>query len=165
MRWQIIGDFPGYSIGDEGQVRNDSTDRIMSLSQNQHGIVQVGLMRDGRQHKRAVALLVAYAYLEPPALETFNAVINLDGDRTNNNYWNLAWRPRWFAVRYHRQFDGHEPCFNQPIREINTKERFKNSMDAAVKYGLLDREILIATLNRTYVWPTYQEFRVVGEEH
>lgn len=159
MDWKPIEEFPGYSVSDTGMVRNDSTDRIMALSPNQHGIMQVGLMRNLVQYKRGVALLVAKAFLEPHSV--FNTPINLDGDRANNHIYNLAWRPRWFAIMYHRQFFNDKRGFAEPIVETRTGELFESSWEAAIKYGLLDREILIATLNRTYVWPTFQEFRLV----
>lgn len=162
MTWIRISKFPGYSVNEEGLVRNDDTGRIMMLSQNQHGVVQVGLMRDRVQYKRGVALLVANAFLDRPRTPAFDTPINLNGDRTDNHVDNLTWRPRWFAITYHRQFFD-EPCgFREPIIDIKTKEVFPTSWEAAIKYGLLDKEILIATLNRTYVWPTYQEFRVIA---
>jgi hypothetical protein len=163
MTWEAITDFPGYSVNEIGQIKNEDTGRIMALTRNQKGIIQVGLMKGGIQYKRAVGLLVAKAFLPPPTPETFDTVINLDGDRSNNHVDNLMWRPRWFAVRYHKQFHNERRGFAEPIVEIHTGERFKNSWQAAIKYGLIDREILTATLNRTFVWPTYQEFRVVQE--
>lgn len=163
MSWEPIPDFPGYSVSREGQIMNEDTGRIMALTRNQHGILQVGLMRNGVQCKRGVALLVARAFLPPPVPETFDTVINLDGDRSNCHELNLMWRPRWFAVKYHRQFFNGQRGFDQPIQDIHTGVRYKNSWEAAIRHGLLDREILIATLNRTYVWPTYQEFRVISE--
>lgn len=161
MGWEVIDDFPNYSVSDEGVVRNEDTGRILTPSPNQHGLMQVGLMRNQVQYKRGVALLVAKVFLPPPVPDTFNTPINLDGDRTNNHYDNLMWRPRWFAIHYHRQFHNGKRGFSEPIEEINTGEQFRNSLEAAIKYGLLDREIMIATLNRTYVWPTYQEFRLI----
>lgn len=163
MDWAIISEFPDYSVSDTGQVRNDETGRVLALTRNQHGIIQVGLMRDNRQHKRSVTLLVARAFLPEPTPETFDTPINLDGDRSNNSVDNLMWRPRWFAVRYHKQFNSDRRGFNQPIQDLHSGEIFKTSWDAATKYGLLDREIMIATINRTYVWPTYQQFRVLQE--
>src|SRR3954463_11128186 len=124
MEFKPIDGFPGYSISSYGRVRNDETDRILALTRNQHGVVQVGLMRDGLQYKRGVALLVARAFLDPPAIETFDTPINLDGDRCNNHIDNLMWRPRWFAVKFHQQFDGHIPKINEPIQEIHTGLRF-----------------------------------------
>lgn len=159
--WAPILEFPGYSVSSYGRVRNDETGRIMALTRNQHKIMHVGLTRDGEQYKRAIAPLVAHAFLDPPALETFDTPINLDGDRSNNHVENLMWRPRWFAIMYHKQFDGKMRGFSQTIQEKHTGEMFRNSFEAATRYGLLDKEIRNATLNRTYVWPTYQEFRVV----
>lgn len=161
MKWKPIEEFPGYSISHDGKVHNDDTHRIMTLMRNQDGVIHVGLMRDGVQYKRGVALLVAKAFLPPPMPSSFDTPIHLDGDRFNNHAENLMWRPRWFAILYHKQFHNDKRGFRESIIEINTKERFSNSWEAAIKYGLLDREIMIATLNRTYVWPTYQEFRLI----
>lgn len=163
MKWEPIPEFPGYSVSYAGAVRNDETDRILSPTINQNNVLQVGLVKEGTQYKRGVALLVARAFLPPPFPEAFNTPINLDGDRTNNHVDNLMWRPRWFAIQYHRQFYNGKRGFREPVVETNTGERFPSSWEAAIKYGLLDREIMIATLNMTYVWPTYQEFRVIDE--
>lgn len=160
MEWRPIEEFPGYSVSHDGRVRNDKRDRVLAITKNQLGIFQVGLTRGKKQYKRGVALLVAQAYLDLPPSEAFNTPINLDGDRSNCAADNLMWRPRWFAISYHKQFFNGKLGFNEPVMEIHTKEWFPTSWDAAIKYGLLDREIMIATLNRTYVWPTYQEFRL-----
>lgn len=162
MEFKPIDEFPGYSVSNFGRVRNDNTDRIMTLTINQHGIVQVGLVRGGMQFKRSVALLVARAFLDPPHPDTFDTPIHLDGDKFNNHIDNLMWRPRWFAIRYQRQFSSkRDIAIDRPIREVHTKQRFKNSWEAATMFGLLDREILSSIVNRTYVWPTYQQFRVI----
>ncbi len=160
MEWKEIPEFPGYSISDEGHVRNDDTGRILVLTQNQHGVSQVGIMCEGTQYKRGVALLVASAFLHRPRSEAFDTPINLDGDRRNNHLSNLMWRPRWFAIKYHRQFHNDKRGFRDPVVDAHTMEWFPSSWEAAIKFGLLDREIMLATLNRTYVWPTYQEFRL-----
>jgi hypothetical protein len=163
MEWKTIPEFPDYSVSRGGQIRNDHTDRILALTltRSQGGLVQVGLVRDGMQYKRGVALLVARAFLDPPTPPTFDTPINLDGDRCNNHVSNLMWRPRWFAVKYHKQFHNEKRGFDQPIRDIHTGIVYRTSWDAAITHGLIDREILVATMNRTYVWPTYQEFRLV----
>lgn len=162
--WREIRAFPGYSVSDEGRVRNNETGRTMALLKNQNGIVNVGLTKDLVQYKRSVAILVASVFVPklPQHREAFDTPINLDGDRTNNHVTNIMWRPRWFAVKYFRQFrEGYQIGFAMPIEEATTGEQFKSSWDAATKYGLLDREIFVSTINRTYVWPTYQKFRVL----
>lgn len=161
MEWAPILEFPGYSVSDTGCVYNETYRRTLVPTSNQYGVAQVGLMSGGRQYKRGVALLVAKAFLPPPPSDAFNTPINLDGDRHHNAVENLLWRPRWFAVKYHRQFHNGLRGFSEPVVDIKTGEWFPTSWEAATKYGLLDREIMIATMNRTYVWPTYQKFRVL----
>lgn len=160
--WEPIPEFPGYSVSDQGEVRNNNSGRVLTPTANQHGVSQVGLMLDKHQYKRGVALLVATSFIEPEN-EAFDTPINLNGDRMDNRVENLMWRPRWFAITYHRQFHNDLRGFRKPIVEINTDEVFDTSWDAATKYGLIDREIMLAALNRTYVWPTYQEFRLIED--
>jgi hypothetical protein len=164
MDWEVIDAFPDYSVSSSGQIRNDETGRILVLTRNQRGIIIVGLMRNGIQHKRAVALLVANAFLPPPTPSTFDTPIHLDGDLSNNNIENLMWRPRWFAIRYHKQFHTPRTGRSNPVQETQTGQFFNDSWEAATRYGLLDKEILMAITNRTYVWPTYQLFKAVPQE-
>lgn len=156
--------FPDYAISNRGEVRNENTGRIMLQSSNQSGAYKVGMIQAdiGRQVTLSVAPIVAHAFLTPPLHERFNTPINVNGVRSDNRAENLMWRPRWFAIKYHKQFLNDLRGFSVPIFEINTREEFPTSWEAAIKYGLLDREIAIATLNRTYVFPTGQEFRVLG---
>jgi hypothetical protein len=163
FEWRSIRDFPGYEVSEAGSVRNMETGRVMSLLVNQRGIVNVGLTRNLKQYKRSVSLLVAESFIPVRPGQNFNTPINLDGDRFNNSVANLMWRPRWFATEYFRQFITGPVGFTRPIQELGTKERFETSWEAALKFGLLDYEILQATMNRTYVWPTYQRFRVIHE--
>jgi hypothetical protein len=159
--WLNIHEFPGYSVSNTGYVRNDDTGRIMTVLVNQRGIAYVGLMKRGVQHKRSVAILVTSAYLPKPKLEAFDTPINLDGDRLNNHIDNLTIRPRWFATKYFQQFNTPPQGIATPIEEVQTGERFENSWEAATKFGLLDKDILMAVMNETYVWPTFQYFRKI----
>lgn len=168
MEWARIEEFPDYSVSNTGKIRNDRTDRIMALQRNQRGALYVGLVRDCMQSKRSVALLVAEAFMEPPEPTTFNTVIHLDGNFENCHVDNLMWRPRWFAVKYHRQFkpfdpSGPHPAISSRIQDRKTGVIYRNSMDAAMSCGLLDKEIFSAWLKHTYVWPTYQYFIVMED--
>lgn len=158
--WAQIQEFPDYSVSTYGRVRNDHTGRIMALKQNQHGVVNVGLMKNGVQYKRGVALLVAKAHL-PRRDGPFDTPINVDGDRSNNNIHNLMWRPRWFAVKYHAQFHESGLHIKSAIIDVNTHERFHNSRHAAVSYGLLEHEVVMSVHNKTWVFPTYQMFELL----
>jgi hypothetical protein len=162
-QWQPIENFPGYSVSNYGRVRTDKSGRILALNENQFGLLQVGMMRDGEQKHRSVPLLVAKAFLPQPS-GPFDTPINLDGDRHNNHVDNLTWRPRWFAIKYNQQFrQPYEFPIVAPIVDLKTNEVSENSFECAKRYGLLEQDLVLSILNRTYVWPTYQEFGLVGE--
>jgi hypothetical protein len=159
-RWKTIELFPDYEVSDLGRIRSNTSDRILSLNENQSGLVQVGLMRDGQQFHRSVPLLVAKAFLPRPS-EAFDTPINLDGDRYNNALENLTWRPRWFAIRYNQQFKRpFENSIQAPIQDLKTGDVSENSFECAKHYGLLERDLVLSIVNRTYVWPTYQQFSI-----
>jgi hypothetical protein len=158
--WKPIERFPGYSVSDHGRIRADKSGRILALSENQYGLVQVGLMRDGKQRHRSVPLLVAKAFIEAPG-GPFDTPINMDGDRHNNHVDNLVWRPRWFAVKYNWQFK--YPLVDailERIIDLKSGDISNNSFDCATKYGLLEEDLVYSIRNRTYVWPTFQEFGI-----
>lgn len=162
-QWREIHGFPGYSVGDQGHVRNDETGRFLAKLINQRGLVNVGLCRDGIQHKRSLPLLVARAFvpLADTYSEEFDTPINVDGDRHNNRADNLQWRPYWFAVKYVKQFKSPPRGFRSPVENLDTGEKFSTSWDAAVKYGLLDFDLFLSIVNRTFVWPTYHRYRTL----
>lgn len=160
-KWKEIPYFPKYSISDHGRVRYNRTGRILAQSENQYGVVCIGLMRDGRQHHRSVSKLVASAFI-PNHLEVFDTAINLDGDRRNNHKDNLVWRPRWFAVKYNRQFRiPSNLTINDPIQDIETEEVWDNSFECAKANGLLEKDLVLSIFNNTVVWPTHQRFWVL----
>jgi hypothetical protein len=161
QEWREIIGFSGYSVSDAGAIQNDCTGRIMRTYRNTRGIETVGLMHRGVQHKRSVAVLVADAFITTARSLRFNTPINLDGDRTNNRVTNLAWRPYHFARKYHQQFKIGPQGFTRPVQNLNTEEIYPTSWDAAILLGLLERELVMSILERTYVFPLYQTFRLL----
>jgi hypothetical protein len=104
---------------------------------------------------------VARAFLMPPS-EIFDTPIQLDGDPLNCHVDNLMWRPRWYAVHYKNQFkDRYDGALDSPIRSVSDGQQFPNSLAAACRYGLLEREVVLSVHNRTPAWPTYQYFELV----
>lgn len=164
--WKTIKNFPRYAVSERGEVRNLKTERLLKIKVNQYGVVGVGLMDNGIQFHRSVPLLVARAFL-PCSRPAFDTPINLDGDRYNNVLSNLMWRPRWFAIAYNRQFKEAFPdAITVPIVDINDPTiGFPNSFTCSTNLGLLEKDLVLSILNRTYVWPTYQEFGVVEETY
>lgn len=157
-RWETIEDFEMYEVSNRGRVRNERTQRIMSLAVNQRGFVYVGLMQRGIQRKLSVALLVARAFLPPHQHEAFSSVIHRDGDRLNNDVRNLVWRPTYFAVQYYREFSHPKYTINVPLKDLKTGTTYPNSRAIASEFGILEKDVVLSVTNRTYAWPTYQLF-------
>jgi len=163
--WVIIEDFPDYAVSDQGRVMSRVSDLIKVPTVNQQGIPSVLLMRNRVQHRRSVALLVAYAFLPlPPDAEIFNTPVNIDGDRTNNRVDNLQWRPRWFAVKYHQQMkEGTKILGEDPVVDIRTGTIYKSMWDAATTLVLLERDIFLGVTNWTPVFPGGYNFRYLED--
>ena len=166
--WKPIEFFPDYSVSTYGRVRNDKLGHIIAQSVNQDGVSHVGIMRDHVQRRRSVPLLVAKAFIFVPSRgvdeKAFDTPINLDGDRTNNHVDNIQWRPRWYAIKYNNQFRySYDVSIDQPVVDLTTGEVSENSFECGKRYGLLEEEVASSILNRTYAWPTYQEFGILEE--
>lgn len=159
--WIAIRGFSSYSVSPMGDIRNEDTGKLLRPKTAQNGQAFVGLMRRGEQRQRSIALIVAQTFLPRPPTEYFDTPINLDGDRFNNRADNLAWRPRWFAIKYNHQFRRvYQNRIENPLRDDEGQE-YRDSFEAAVKNGLLENELVLGVLNRAPVWPTYQEFFVI----
>lgn len=157
--WRPINGFPDYLVSPQGMILSHKTDHILSGSRTQQGHVKVNLYKKGVLFTRNVNHLVARAYLDRPQRSDFTSVIHLDGDKTNLAALNLMWRPRYFAVKYHLQFEyDYYHRASVAIKDIKTGEVYSRIQKAVVQHGLLLQDILISMHNRTFVWPTYQEF-------
>lgn len=157
-QWSPVQDFPNYSVSNLGRLRREHTGRIIPPQVNQRGALYVPMWRDGQQYQRALGLLIARAFV-PPLNKEFDHIIQLDGDRTNCQAENLMWRPRWFAIQYNRQWREHHPYrITDPIVDLATELVYDGTGGVAITFGLLEKDILLSILNRTYAWPTYQQF-------
>jgi len=160
-RWATVTEFPNYEVSDYGRVRNKDTGYILSTHQNQSGVVMAGFQFNCQQRRRSVPLLVALAFLDPPPNAAYTTPVNLNGDRTDNHAANLVWRPRWFAIKYNKQFHEEIPGSDRPVRNVKTGEEFHTLWDPAIQDGLLVRDIKLSIHNRTYVFPTFQQFELI----
>ena len=158
--WRDIAGFVNYQVSDSGSVRNIKRDRILQPSKTQMGHLKVNLVQDGVTYTKGVNHLVAKTFLETPKRRDFISVIHLDGDKSNCHVHNLLWRPRYFAIQYHLQFETfHFKKKTKPVFEPDTGWTYPTAQEAATTNGLLLTELLTAIHNGTYVWPTYQVFK------
>lgn len=162
--WRTIPTFPKYGVSSYGRIETIKTGYILTATPNQQGHLKVNLMQDGKIYTRSVNQLVAKAFLPPPPRRDFTSIIHLNGDKADCHASNLMWRPRYFAITYHQQFE--TPTFRNarfPLVELKTGEKYDSIQDALVRHGLLYKDVLISAHERTYVWPTFQEFRHLAD--
>lgn len=143
--WTPINEFPKYVVSPEGVIHNRERRAVVRARQNRQGVVMASLMGDEHRKTRSVALIVAEAYLGAPRNPSYNSVIHLDGNRANCEAINLAWRPRWYAIRYHKMFD--EEPINVSVYIDETGETFGTLREACVKYGLIEKYTYVDLCN------------------
>jgi hypothetical protein len=159
--WRQVVEFPNYVVSNLGLIVNEATGRHMSHIVNQRGIPYVSFNRRGCRYPRSISVLVASAFVTTARSLSFDTPINLDGNRLNNRADNLLWRPRWYAREYFQQFRSCPETITNPVQEVKSEEIFDTSWEAAIWYGLLNREVVHSIVNRTYAIPTYQRFRML----
>lgn len=161
-RWKELDEFPDYAVNDLGEIFNIKSGMPRKTSINQFGIVKISLYKNRRElHTRSVAVMVAEAFV-PGQTEHFNTPIHLDGDRLNCRAENLMWRPRWFAVQYHRQFYS-EAFHNSDVHivHLQTGKEYYSNKDACMDLGLYYNDVYRSYVHETQVPLTRDEFRLV----
>jgi hypothetical protein len=159
--WREVPRSPNYEVSDQGEVRNKKYGRTLTPSKTQQGHLKVNLPVEGKVKTRQVNHIVGEVFLPEPHRSDFISLIHLDGGKTNCAASNLAWRPRYFAIRYHLQFESQIWKESRiPIVDIKDGRIYETIQEASVEHGLILSEILVSAHKRTFVWPTYQQFRL-----
>lgn len=159
--WETIDEFPDYAVSNEGEIANMKSGMPRRTSINQQGIVKISLYKGRELITRSVAVLVADAFVEGKS-EFFDTPIHLDGDKTNCAASNLMWRPRWFAIRYHKQF--FVEAFHRAdvrIMDLDSGREFDSVKDACTTYGLYHNDVYRSFTHEIAVPLTLQEFRLL----
>ena len=161
--WKPIEEFPDYAVSNFGRIQSSYVERELKYSLVQNGIPTVGLLdADHRQKRRSVAILVAEAFVEKPQTSyrvEFDTPINLDGNRQNCRADNLVWRPRWFAVRFHKERVRNEfaPYWGKAHRIlcVETDEIFRDPDHVAQVHGVLAEDVVFKALHneQTSIFP------------
>ena len=157
-----IAGFSDYGIDRGGYVVNLVRGTQISPSVGSKNL-KVSLV-DTNGVRRTVSLrrLVAETYIPNYHPNFWTDVIHLDGNPMNVEYWNLAWRPRWFAMSHARQFSEKYPnyVYIAPViayprdPDDDLDEIYFPSIDYAVKKeGLLYKDIINSMRGGPAVYP------------
>jgi hypothetical protein len=158
-QWIEIQDFSGYSVSSLGHVRNDCTNRVLAINRNQSGVLSVQLRKDGIFYVRGVGRLVAEHFVPPHENPRFNTPIHRDGDRSNCEAVNLAWRPRSYAIRYHQEFSNDRLVYStDKILNKDTGLIFESCREAGIYFGLRQYDVFASAHYGTPTWVTGHTF-------
>jgi len=158
--WVEIKDFPRYAVSNRGRVKDVVNHRELVQTNVQQGIPTVGLVEGNQVYRRSVPLLVALHWLPNDEPDHFDTPIQLDGNRTHCDVTNLMWRPRWFAVMYHKEKTFLEIPIHIRFRAVNDKNIFLSVRAASIHYGVLEKDIIDSIDFGNLVYPGGLRFRV-----
>lgn len=141
-----IPDFPRYFIDDRGVVARAPTfHRDIKGRRNSTGVFFVTLYRyegdEYFQQNRGLAKLVADLFLDPPPHPAFDTPTHLNGDRSDCRASNLVWRPRWFAINFHRQWQDSWSDQVAPFHNVTTGRAYKSLRECAEAEGVLMEDV------------------------
>lgn len=91
--WKVIIEYPRYSVSDNGRVKNNSSNKIISQRQATNGYMRVNVRAGTEKYEKPITLsvhrLVAEYFL--PKVDGKEYVNHKDCDKTNNFVSNLEW--------------------------------------------------------------------------
>lgn len=89
--WKDIEGFEGYQISNQGNVRSlkGKEPKILKPIKNPTGYLYITLMKNNKKYVKRVHKLVAEAFI--PNIEGKTQVNHINGNKTDNRYFNLEW--------------------------------------------------------------------------
>jgi NUMOD4 motif len=162
--WEPIPGFPNYMVSNFGRIFNSKHNKIMRISQTQHGNTKISLIaEDGTRHDRSVAKLVGEAFVVPPNARC-DQIVPLDGNVANVEAQNLVWRPSWYAWKYLRQLrDPAVPHYftNLPVLNMITGVEYESIVEAGMAEGLLFEDIWRSTYTGDTIFPYGTFYQII----
>jgi hypothetical protein len=163
--WAQIPNFDRYLISRYGNIKNKRTGEEVVTRINNTGTLSVMLYADGRSNHLSVARLVAHTFVPNeynPVI--FDTPIHLDGNRRNCSMDNLVWRPRWFAIKFHKQFDYESYLLSKGVLHCeDTNETFESVREVVKNHGVYCNDVLmLATNKQGFVFPQNYKYHYVG---
>lgn len=89
VEWRTITEYPGYSVNNHGEVRNNQTNRVLKNQTLNNGYQTVTLCDANGHHPKSVHRLVAKEFVDNP--RRCELINHIDGNKSNNNADNLEW--------------------------------------------------------------------------
>jgi hypothetical protein len=105
--WKNINEFPKYSVSDDGRVRNNSTNKLLTPHTDSNGYLSVSLYRNGKHFIKRIHRLVAEAFIPNPL--NLHDINHKDGNKLNNHKLNLEYCTRSYNMLHSYRTLGKKP--------------------------------------------------------
>lgn len=91
-KWKVIENFPMYSVSSHGNIRNNTTSKVLKVTKDKDEYCRVTLRNEHEGVNVKVHRLVAEAFIPNP--DNKPTVDHIDRNRSNNTVTNLRWNTR-----------------------------------------------------------------------
>lgn len=87
--WKTIEDYPNYEVSTFGNIKNKTTNNILTPRKTSHGYLRINIQKNNKYKSFYVHRLVANIFIPNP--ENKPTVNHIDACTSNNNLINLEW--------------------------------------------------------------------------
>jgi len=137
---KLITEFPTYKIDENGNIYSKYLKSFLQPKLGDNGYYEVTLFLDGKRHYKSVHRLVAETFIPNP--ENKLCVNHIDGNKLNNNVYNLEWVT-------HSENTKH--AFANNLIKPRGQSISKELQDKIISYnGILSQRKIAQKLNTTY---------------
>lgn len=159
---KAIKKYPNYFVTEEGLVFSSKTNKFLKFSYDQQGYQRVSLYVGNYKSKTIkVHRLVTETFIDN--IENKKDVNHIDGNKANNNIYNLEWCTRSENIKHafkiglkkitQNQIDGVKKRFSKQVIDVSNGKIYNSlkdaSIDLKINYSILKNNFRQNTKNKT----------------
>ena len=142
--WKDIEGFEGYQVSMKGRIRSlkGKEPKILKFGSGTGGYLKVDLRKDNKTYTKRVHKLVAETFIPNPEGKT--EVNHINGDKTDNRYFNLEWVSRSENIKHAVNtglYFSKDILDNRPCICLNNGAIYPSINIASTVFGLNPKEI------------------------
>ena len=155
--WRIDDEHPNYMVSNIGRVMNIKRNKIMKLSENKNGYLQVTLWHNGQGKTEQAAYFVARAFIPNPMF--LPSIDHINRDRLDNRVENLRWAS-YSQQGANRSYPN--SCGVRGVRQRGQKWRAQIKFNGKIcSLGSYNTKEQAGLIYDTFAWMLYRDFAIL----